>query len=99
MKLSSLAQPCQSDYLVELLAVDASRLGQEFGRIVDSTECAPGSVHALRHQEAGNDDPESIHEDKVSPIVRGLRTRVGDVEDVVVEHGGCIVENIAVELA
>jgi hypothetical protein len=67
--------------------------------IVDGAECADGGSDALVHQEAGDDDPEGVHEDKVAPVVAGLGTRVRDVEDVVVEHGGGIVEDVAVELA
>lgn len=68
-------------------------------RVVDGAECAPCRVDALDHQEARNDDPESIHKDKVAPVVCGLGARVRDVEDVVVEHGGRVVKHIAVKLA
>jgi hypothetical protein len=88
-----------SSLLVDLLAVHTSSLGHDLGRIVDGTECAPGRVHALPHEEARNDDPKGIHEHEVAPVIGGLRARVCNVEDIVVEHGGRVVEDVAVELA
>jgi hypothetical protein len=85
--------------LVDLLAVHTAGALQQLVRIVDSAECAPGCVDALDHQKARDDDPEGVHEDKVAPVVCGLGARVRDVEDVVVEHGGGVVEDVAVELA
>jgi hypothetical protein len=85
--------------LVRLLAVHATGALHQLGRVVDGAECAPGRVYALDHQPSRDDDPEGVHQDEVAPVVRGLGTRVCDVEDVVVEHGGRVVENVAIELA
>lgn len=85
--------------LVDLLAIDASGPAHEPRGIVHCAESTDGGADALVHEIAWDDDPEGVHEDKVAPVVCGLGARVRYVEDVVVEHGGCIVEHIAVELA
>jgi hypothetical protein len=85
--------------LVDLLTVHAASPLHQLGRVVDGAECAPCRVDALDHQPTGDDDPEGVHENEVAPVVRGLGARVRNVEDVVVEHGGSVVEDIAVELA
>jgi hypothetical protein len=85
--------------LVDFLAVCATRLRNELGSIVDGAEGADCCVDTLDHQQTRDDDPEGVHEDEVSPVVGGLRARVCDVEDVMVEHGGCVVKNVAIELA
>lgn len=46
-----------------------------------------------------DDDPEEVHEEVVAPKVVGLGPAVGDVKDVMVEHAGGVVEDVAVELA
>jgi hypothetical protein len=84
--------------LVNLLAVHAPCPLHQLCGVVYRTECAPCGVYALHHQPARNDNPESIHQDKVSPVVSGLGARVRHVENVMIEHGGCVVENVAVEL-
>lgn len=85
---------------LRLLLVVAHLLGllQQLRSVVDSLERADGSIDTLVHQVAGNDDPEGVHEDKVAPVVGGLGAGVGDIEDVVVEQRGRVVQHIAVEL-
>jgi hypothetical protein len=85
--------------LVGLLAVDATGPLHQLCRVIDGAECAPRGVHALDHEPPWDDNPEGVHEDEVSPVVRGFGARVCDVEDVVIEHGGRVVEDVAVELA
>jgi hypothetical protein len=85
--------------LVDLLAIGTASPLHQLCRIVDGTECAHCRGDALVHEETRDDDPESIHQDKVAPVVAGLGARVRDVEDVVVEHGGGIVKDVTVELA
>lgn len=46
-----------------------------------------------------DDDPEEVHEEVVAPKVVGLGPAVGNVKDVMVEHAGGVVEDVAVELA
>jgi hypothetical protein len=84
-----------------LLLVVAHLLGllQQLGGIVDSLESANGSIDTLVHQVAGDNNPESVHQDKVAPVVGGLGAGVGNIEDVVVEERGRVVENVTVELA
>jgi hypothetical protein len=89
----------ENTLLVRLLAVDATGPLHQLCRVVDGAECAPCGVHTLDHQPPGDDDPEGVHEDEVSPVVGGLGARVCNVEDVVVEHGGRVVENVTIELA
>jgi hypothetical protein len=85
---------------LRLLLVVAHLLSllQQLGGVIDSLESANGSVDALVHQVAWNDNPEGVHQDKVAPVVSGLGAGVGNVEDVVVEQRGCVVQDIAVEL-
>ena len=84
-----------------LLLVVAHLLGllQQLGGIVDGAESTDGSVDALVHQVAGDDDPEGVHQHEVAPVVGGLGAGVGNVEDVVVEQRGRVVEDVTVELA
>jgi hypothetical protein len=84
-----------------LLLVVAHLLGllQQLGGIVDSLESANGSIDTLVHQVAGDNNPESVHQDKVAPVVGGLGAGVGNIEDVVVEQRSCVVQDVAVELA
>lgn len=86
---------------LSLLLVVAHLLGllQQLRGVVDSAESTDSSVDALVHEVAGNDNPEGVHQDEVAPVVSGLRASVGDVQDVVVEERGCVVENVAIELA
>ena len=72
---------------------------QQLGGIVDGFESTDGSVDALVHQVAGDDDPEGVHQHEVAPVVGSLGAGVGNIEDVVVEQRGRVVENVAVELA
>lgn len=81
--------------LVALLA----DLLNELRRVVDSRKRAPSGHDTLVHEVSWDHDPESVHQDKVSPVVELLRTRVRQVEDVVVEKRGSIVQYVAVELA
>jgi len=85
--------------LVDLLPIRPSGPRHDLGRIVHRAESTPRGADALPHQEAGNHNPESIHEHEVAPVVGGLGARVGEIVDVVVEHGGGVVQDVAVELA
>lgn len=67
--------------------------------IVDSGEGAPCGHDTLVDEVSWNDDPEGVHQHKVSPVVELLGARVGEVEDVVVEERGSVVQDIAVKLA
>jgi hypothetical protein len=58
----------------------------------------PARVDSVDNQNTWEDDPESIHQDKVSPEVCCLRPRVAQIENIVVEHAGSIVQDVAVEL-
>jgi hypothetical protein len=62
----------KNSLLVRLLAVDATGPLHDLCRIVDGVKCAPCGVHTLDHQPPGDDDPEGVHEDEVSPVVGGL---------------------------
>jgi hypothetical protein len=86
---------------LSLLLVVAHLLGllQQLGGIVDGAESTDGGVDALVHQVAGDDDPEGVHQHEVAPVVGGLGAGVGNIEDVVVEERGRVVENVTVELA
>lgn len=53
----------------------------------------------MPHEVTRDDDPEGVHQDKVAPVVELLRARVRQVEDVVVEQRGSVVQDVAVELA
>jgi len=44
-------------------------------------------------------DPEKVHQEVVSPEVVSLGSRVGDAQEVVVEHAGGVVEDISVDLS
>ena len=85
---------------LRLLLVVAHLLGllQQLRGVVDGAEGANGGVDALVHKVARNDDPEEVHENEVAPVVGCLRASVRDVEDVMVEQRGRVVQNIAVEL-
>ena len=67
--------------------------------VVNSAESAHGSVHALVHEVTGNDDPEEVHQNEVSPVIGCLGASVCHIEDVVVEQRSCVVQNVPVELA
>jgi hypothetical protein len=82
-------------FLVSLLA----QLLNQPGGIVDGCKGAPGSHDALVHEVSRDDDPEGIHQDKVAPVIVLLRTRVRQVEDVVVKERSGVVQDVAVELA
>lgn len=88
-------------FFLSLLLVVAHLLGllQQLRGVVDSAEGAHGGVDALVHEVAGDDDPEEVHQDKVAPVVGCLGAGVGDVEDVVVEQGRRVIQDVAVELA
>jgi hypothetical protein len=81
------------------IAIAIANLLHQPSRIIDSRERAPGSHDTLVHQISRDDDPESVHEDKVAPVVELLRARVRQVEDIVVEQGRSVVQYVAVELA
>lgn len=46
-----------------------------------------------------NDNPKCIHEHKVSPEIERLRARIAHVKNVMIEHAGRIIQNIAIYLA
>jgi hypothetical protein len=87
------------DHSVDLLSTGPTHACHQLRSIVGCVECAPRRSHALPHEPTRNHDPEGVHEHKVSPVVRRLRTRVRHVENVVIEHGRRIVQHVAVELA
>jgi hypothetical protein len=62
----------QSILLVALLA----QLLNEPCRIVDSRKRAPSSHDALVHEVSRDDDPKSVHQDEVAPVVELLGTGV-----------------------
>merc|ERR1712226_1617792 len=84
---------------IRLLVPLLAQLLHQSRRIIDSRKGAPGSHDTLVHEVSRDDDPESIHEDKVSPEVELLWTRVRQVEDVVVKERSGVVQDVAVELA
>lgn len=80
--------------LIALLA----QLLDEPSSVVDGCKGAPGSHDTLVHEVCRDDDPESVHENKVTPEVELFRARVGQVENVVIEERGGVIQHVAVEL-
>ena len=68
----STAAVAGSILLIALLA----QLFDEPSCVVDSRERAPGGHDTLVHEVSWDDDPESVHQNKVTPVVELLRARV-----------------------
>jgi hypothetical protein len=48
---------------------------------------------------AGENHPNEVHEEVISPEIQKLRSRICDLRIVVIEHAGCVVEDQAIDLA
>jgi hypothetical protein len=68
-------------------------------RPVERREGPRGGRHAVADEDEGYDDPEGVHQDKVSPVVRSLWPRVGETQHALVEQARRVVQHVAVELA
>lgn len=76
-----------------LLRLLANRCGLNFGKH------ACNLIDARSDEQQGNDNPEEVAEEVVSPEVESLRSAVDNVVDDLLESADSIVENITIQLA
>lgn len=79
--------------------VGSTALLQQPLGLVERVKSPPRCAHSGIDEIERNDNPEGVHEHKVTPEVKRLRARVRTVEEVVVEQARGIVEHVAVELS
>lgn len=78
---------------ISLLRLLTSRCRLDFGKH------ACDLINTLSDEQQGNDNPEEVAEEVVSPEVESLRSAVDNVVDDLLESTDGIVENITIQLA